>query len=56
MTEEQLYELSSRTLKVVERLVNEVSLKNVSPEQEIAIAGSLAPVILQQLIDSKQNG
>jgi len=55
MNAEQLYELSSQTLNVVERLVNEVSLKNVSPEQEVAIAGNLAPVILQHLIDSTQN-
>lgn len=55
MNAEQLYELSSQTLNVVERLVNEVSLKNVAPDQEVAIVGNLAPVILQQLIDSTQN-
>ena len=50
MNEAQLAELATKTMRIIEKLGNEVMLDNISTEQEINILSNMAPVILSELI------
>ena len=56
MTDEQLLDLTRRTLNMLETLAQEIELRNVTPEQEIGILSQLGPVILGELIASEKDG
>ena len=50
MNEKQIVEMATKTLEIVSKLFDDVEIPRVSTEQEIAILGQMAPVILSELI------
>ena len=55
MNEATITEMVRKTMSMLEKLANEVVLKNVTTEQEIHMLSSMAPVILSELILNEKN-
>lgn len=55
MNEKKIVEMATKTLEIISKLFDDVEIPRVSNEQEIAILGQMAPVILSELIREERN-